>query len=343
MDYRSTLVSFALASSGLLFAQPQLDLTSNGPVPQASPYAVTSYTTSAPAEFIGPGTAGADQLYGFWMLPWTGNHDRFFVAPSVTPTSSSFPGATVLSTNGGQDTSFYKVDANGVELLGLRGSLEGVAPYTNGLLELKLPCTFGTTWTDSYAGTYMVSGFTVNRSGTINGIADGYGDIQLPAQVLSNVLRVFVRKVQLDLSQFVNATRTYDSYYYYQEGLPFPVTKTSVDSVVIGTGSPTVTYTAEWLYGPAPEVGLDEVSINDIQFTPYPNPTNGRVDLQLGSTEVRAVEVFTATGQLVRADRLRANANGAGSVDLSGLPAGVYQVRITDMEGRTGDRRVVLN
>lgn len=343
MEYRSTLIACALASSGLLIAQPQLDLMDNGPVPQASPYAVTSYTTSAPAGFVGPGAAGADQTYGFWMLPWTGNHDRFFVAPSVTPTSSSFPGATVLSTNGGQDTSFYKVDANGVELLGLRGSLEGVAPYSNGAMELVFPCALGTTWTDSYAGSYLLSGTPIDRSGTIAGIADGYGTIELPAQVLADILRVKVRKVQLDVTPFGIVRRTYDSHYYYQEGLPFPVMKTSVDSVVIGTGSPTVTYTAEWLYGPAPEVGLDEVSINDIQFTPYPNPTNGRVDLQLGSTEVRAVEVFTATGQLVRADRLRANANGAGSVDLSGLPAGVYQVRITDMEGRTGDRRVVLN
>ena len=342
MEYRSTLLILALAATGALIAQPNLDLDSNGPVPIGAPYAITSFTTDVPAEFAPPGLPGADQDYGFWMLPATGNQDRYYVDPNVTGTSTSFPGATVLYTNGGQDTSFYKVDANGMELLGVRGSLEGISPYTNGALELKFPCTFGTTWTDSFTGSYAVGPYPVNRSGTISAVADGYGQIELPAQVIPSVLRVYMRKVQLDLSAVANITRTYDTYYYYQEGLPYPVMKTSQDSVTVGTGAPTVSFTAEWLYGPG-MVGVEEIAASDILFTPYPNPTNGLVDLQIGNEELNSIEVLSTTGQIVFSKRMLQRGNGSGIVDLTGMPSGVYHVRITNRDGRVGNRRIVLN
>lgn len=342
MQLHNTLALASIALAGQLIAQPTLNFPVDGLQPMGTAYAVTSYTTSTPAQFAPPGNAGADQTYGYWMLPETGNYDRHLVDPSVTATSAGFTGVTVLSTNGGQDTAFYKVDANGIELIGVRGSLEGVAPYSNGALELKFPCTFGTTWNDAFSATYTVSTIPVNRSGTIAGIADGYGTIQLPAQQLDDILRVKVRKVQIDQSAVINAYRSYDTYYYFQAGLRYPVMKASVDTVILGAGgTPAVTYTAEWLYG-AGDVGLDEFDASEVTFTPYPNPTNGLLDLRLGDSEVRSIEVFDGAGHIVRTQSLRAGASASGALDLNGLPAGVYQVRVTQADGHRGTRRVVL-
>ncbi|MBL7950757.1 MAG: T9SS type A sorting domain-containing protein [Flavobacteriales bacterium] len=341
MQRHNALVIATLALAGPLVAQPTLDFPADGPSPMGAPYAVTTFTTPNSAQFVPAGNAGADQTYGYWMVPSTGNYDRFLDEPSVTPSSTSFSGVTVLSTNGGQDTSFYKVDAEGVHLLGIRGSLEGVAPFSDAALELKFPCTFGTTWSDAFACTYTVSGFPVNRAGTVAGIADGYGSIQLPQQQIDDVLRVKVRKVQIDQSAIVNAYRTFDTYYYFQAGLRYPLMKASQDTVILGSGSPAVTYTAEWLYG-AGDVGMSEADAAQVVFTPYPNPTNGSLDLRLNGEAVRSIEVFDATGSVVRTESLRSADGTTAAMDLSGLSAGVYQVRVTQADGRRGTQRVVL-
>ncbi len=320
-------------------AQPTLTFEASGPQPSGAPYAITANTTAVPSPYA-PGEPGADQLYGYWMVPATGNRDIFHLDPSSTPTSVSFPGATVLTTNGGPDTLFWRVDASGVEFLGLRGGTEGLAPYSNTAQELPYPCTFGTSWTDSFTASFTVSGFPITRAGTITGIADGYGTIQLPAVELSDVLRVKVRKVQVDQTPLGILDRTFDTYYYYQEGIRYPLMKASLDSVTVGTGTPSVSWSAEWLYGPF-AVGMDDVSAEDIRFTPYPNPTNGLLDLRLVGSEARRAEVLTATGKVVLQHAV-ASGGTPSQLDLSGLAPGVYHVRLTEASGRQLTRRVVV-
>lgn len=70
--------------------------------------------------------------------------------------------------------------------------------------------------------------------------------------------------------------------------------------------------------------------------TIHPNPTNGLV--AIAGENLKAAEAFNALGQRV------ASATGKGEqlqIDLSGLPAGVYFVNITDSEGRKCVRKVV--
>lgn len=341
MQLHNALALASIVLAGPLVAQPNLTFPDDGLQPIGTAYAVTSFTTTTPAEFPPAEDIGADEIYGFWMLQATGNYDRHLLEPSVTTTSGSFPGTTVLSTNGGQDTSFYKVDADGIELLGVKASLEGLAPYTNGALELKLPCTFGTTWSDAFSATYTVSTIPVNRAGTIVGVADGYGTLQLPAQQFEDVLQVKVRKVQVDQSALINAYRSYETHYYFQSGIRYPLMKTSLDTVVLGSGAPTVTFTAEWLYGES-DVSISNEEAHQVVFTPYPNPTSGMLDLRLGEADVRSIEVFDATGKILHTRSLRAGEAASGVLDLTGLSAGVYQVQVIQADGRRGARRVVV-
>ncbi|MCB9162943.1 MAG: T9SS type A sorting domain-containing protein [Flavobacteriales bacterium] len=330
----------ALMLAGGICAQPTLDQASNGLAPIASSYGITSYTTNDMSTTYWEGAAGANADYGFWMVESNGGNDRYMVDPAATPTSATFPTATVLVTNGGQDTIAYKVDANGMEIVGVRTSVEGTVAMTDPSKELVFPCTFGTSWTDPYVLNFTVAGFPVVRSGTITGIADGYGTLELPAANLENVLRVKVRKAQTDIAAIANVYRSYNSYYYYSTDVPYPVMRTSIDTVINGGGTPVVTYVAEWLFGPG--TGISEVDPGMVAFTPYPNPSNGRVDLGMGAEELRSVEVFTSAGALVSAT-VRTITSAANSVvDLSGLPAGLYTVKVTSVDGRTGTRRVVL-
>lgn len=340
MQLHNALSLIAVALVGTVAAQPTLDEGNNAPV-AGDLFALTSYTTNVPASFYGSGSAGADQLYGFWMLPNTGNRDIQFLDPAVTATTASFPGATVLATNGGQDTLYWNVSADGLEQVGIRGSVEGIAPFTDGALELKYPCTYGTTWTDAFSANYTVSGFPVTRVGSITGVADGYGTIQLPAIELTDILRVKVRKVQQDNSALGLVYRSYETYYFFQEGIRYPVMKTSQDTVIFGAGTPAVTWNADWLYGTG-EVGMEDLAASEIVFTPYPNPTNGQLDLRMEGGDLRAVEVLNTTGQLMIQKTQRQGGTISGLLDLSGLASGVYQVRVTQADGRQGTRRIVV-
>ena len=79
-----------------------------------------------------------------------------------------------------------------------------------------------------------------------------------------------------------------------------------------------------------------DISEYGIEANIYPNPTSGIVSIT--GKDLRQAEVINTLGQRV------ATATGEGEtlqIDLSGLPAGVYFINVTDGEGRKCVRKVV--
>ena len=112
------------------------------------------------------------------------------------------------------------------------------------------------------------------------------------------------------------------------------------DTVIASGGSPATTYVAEWQFGPG--TGIVDLAGAEVVFNPYPNPTQGRVDLGMGQDELRAVEVFTTTGELVSAEMRTVSGSLTSVLDLTALSAGLYHVKVTAKDGRVGVRRVVV-
>lgn len=339
MKPRTTPLLVALLSGLTLAAQPVLDATNNVPAPGTIvPVEMGTYEGYHGAE-------GANATYTFWMLESTTNKDIAYLSPSVTPTSAQIPGTQLLSTDGGSDTLFWAVTAQGLVQLGVRSSLEGILAFTDPILEIAYPCTFGTTWTDATSSNYVVSGLPVTRVGTITGHADGYGTVELPNAVVADVMRVHVRKVITDQAAITTIERKSDTYYYFSETFPHPVLRLTTDSVTISGGAPAVTYTSQWMFGPGN--AITESDLGALGFTMAPNPvhrTDGQVELRFGTsvTAIRGWRVMDAAGRQVLANDV-GQSGDVIRVPVSTLAPGAYLVQALGVHDEVGTRRLMVH
>jgi len=320
-----------------LAAQAQPNLTAGNDVPlNGDQFAVRNNST-----FLSPGPAGANVQFNYWDMLENGGglqNIRWFNA-SVSPNSSLVPSATLLSTDGGADTLYWAVTANGLEQVGARSALyNATINYTDPLLELKLPCTYQTSWTDNHSASYSVSGFPVSRVGTITGIADAYGILQLPNNFFHNVLRVKLRRSITDAAAIVTTLRKETVYNYYEEGGRYPRLHLRIDSVQINGGAWAVTRRAEW-QGNAYAVGLDENLTDAEVFTAYPNPATNAFTVSAPYTAGSRLEIADAAGRVVRSVNL---VGERPTIGVEQLPAGIYHLSLISATGHRREQRLVV-
>lgn len=334
MDLRYPLLAATSLLAGAIIAQPTINAANNTPL-----YSAGQEFTVRQSTWVDAGAAGANVTYNFWNLISVSNKQYRFYDADITPTGALIPSATYLNTDGGSDTLFYTVTANGLEQVGVSAALEGKVNFTDAVLELKYPCTYGTTWSDPTAASYTVGGFPVTRTGTITGSADGYGVLNVSEVSYPSVLRVHTRKATTDAS-IATINRVSHVWNFYTETTPYPVLKLMLDSVVVNGGAPTVARTSQWIGGPG-GVGMQDISSDDVQFIAYPNPANEAFTLTMNTTAptMGMAEVTNAAGQLVMTQRISGN---QASVNVHGLAPGVYQLRVISSEGVLGTRRLVV-
>jgi len=80
----------------------------------------------------------------------------------------------------------------------------------------------------------------------------------------------------------------------------------------------------------------------DNALTVYPNPADDLLHIELaGGAGIASAALFDLQGRTVRT-RFIASANSqTATVDLRGVPAGVYLLRVTDGEGKEYEGKVV--
>lgn len=326
----------ALAAFLGLTAQAQPNLTAANDVPlNGDEFAVRTADL-----FVSEGNAGANVAYDYWnmLAPNSGQRNYRWFNASVTSSSAQVPAATLISTDGGTDTLFWAVTGNGLEQVGARTALYGgVISYTDPMLELKLPCTYGTTWTDPHSASYTVSSFPVTRTGTIAGHADGYGTLALPSGMQHQVLRVKLRRDITDASAVVTTVRRETVFNYYEAGGRYPRLHLQIDSVQINGGAWAVTRRAEW-NGNGFTVGMDDLADADV-FTAYPNPAQGAITIAAPHAPGSHVELLDATGRLVARHPLAADRL---TLSTGGLQAGAYHLVLISPQGGRRVQRVVV-
>lgn len=332
--HRYAIFLFALPGA---WAQAQPTLTAANDVPIAGQEFATRYADN----HLEAGPAGANQSFGYWtmLVPAAGQRNYRWFNANITPSSALVPTATLISTDGGTDTLYWAVTGQGLEQVGARTVLyQGTISYSDPYVELKLPCTFGTTWTDAHAASYSVGGFPVTRTGTVTGHADAYGTLRMPqGAVFNDVLRVRVRRNLTDAALIATTQRIETVHYFYVPGARYPTLKLMTDSLSVNGGAWGVSKRAEWM-GADFTVGIEGFD-EDALFTAYPNPADGFVAINLPGTGA-AIEVLDAAGRVLERHRAQGERHVLGTAH---LPAGLYVLRAIMADGHAVARQLVVN
>lgn len=324
-------------------AQLILTKSSNEPIigdaERRKSFDTTSYTSGLPQN------TGTNQVWNFTSLATntTNMSNTTYTTPSSVTGSGSYTAATIASTDGGSNNSFFKSSATQYELLGVNASSLSLT-FTNSAIMAVWPMTYGYTNTDPIAGSVSVSSLSGTFSGTVITNATGTGTVQLPYGVsLGNCLQVKSRQVINGsfLFGFVTATVNLTTIQYYHASQKFPVLEQNVTAITTATASYNSTVTAVTLNNDV-FAGINELSL-DNSYAVYPNPASNFINIRLSNetAEPVKVEISNQLGQPVRSVDIGSIKNIESAIDISGLAKGIYFVKTSAGERRSVKKLIV--
>ncbi|MCD6068299.1 MAG: hypothetical protein K0S33_3125 [Bacteroidetes bacterium] len=326
----STLVCLA----GSLAAQTLTATGTNPVVGDVYIMNVGSYTS--------PGTAGANQTWNLSAIGTGTAQTTNMVTPASTPGGSSFPGTNVCASAGSGYYSYYTTSASAWQNGGVLGT-NGTIPYSDKEDLMRFPFSYTNTYTDPFAATWVSSGgYTTYRSGSVTVTADGYGTLTTLAGTFSNVMRVHFHEVYQDSTDFGGFPYVIeydnDEYMWYLNGNRGPIA--AVYTIMVN-GSPSTV----GLYKPTVAVGIDENTENDQLFTLFPSPASDQVSIRTkGLNDVETIRISSISGagvaQMNAAEVFTTNGNY--TLDVSTLPSGIYFVELTNKEGVSARKKLVV-
>lgn len=330
---RNTIAPF------LLIAVPAIGQITLVPA-EHDPVIGTGFIVSTGA-YMAPGSAGAGQFWDFSGLVGTGSDELQFVDPSTTPNGADFTTATIAMVDNDGNYSYFQSDAAGFTLV---GNDDGAIafPLSDGAKYWPFPCDYSDTWNDILAGTIVIAGQNVTRAGTIEGIADGHGDLAMPWGTVYGVLRVSLHEEYQDATPLGTVAHDVMTYRFFTRFLPFPVLQITDASTTVN-GSTTTSQTTQWVDGTV--VGLLEAQADhNPNIALSPNPARHLLTVACVDAKLVRLEVFDAIGRSVLTTSVGNSSLDGGShlLDVSPLVAGAYTVNAIDAQGRRASARLVV-
>ncbi|MEK6616209.1 MAG: T9SS type A sorting domain-containing protein, partial [Bacteroidota bacterium] len=116
--------------------------------------------------------------------------------------------------------------------------------------------------------------------------------------------------------------------------------------------SPTITFGSTTLTntGNSPDMfivklssstGINEWTIDNLQWSVFPNPTSGKVEVRSEKLEVRSIEITNLLGEKVFQSQYSIP-NTQYLIDLSSQPNGIYFLTIKTSQG-TANKKLIIN
>lgn len=251
---------------------------------------------------------------------------RTVVAASTVPSASLYPGATFVEDDGMGNYVFYKSTNSPTQRFETLGFGSGLASfnYTNAMTQMTWPMSYGGSFSDTYAGSFSVFIVSGKVSGNIVTNATGTGTLKLPGGlVFTNVLQI--TSTITSVTSITSPTVTTDvstsiSYVYFHASQKNPLISISYN---LGE-EPTVSI----LLNQFVVTGLNDYT-SEVEFSIYPNPAKENISIELDNTQAETciLEIYSATGQLLKKQELGNQTNIHENIPLTGLSGGIYLIK----------------
>lgn len=279
-----------------------------------------SYKYQSGQTAVAPGPSGANVTWNFSSLSAGSTLNYTTTACPGDPDCGTFPGANQVVNVGTLSKTYYIKTANKLEQVGDKGSASMV--FSNPLTFLQFPVTYNQTYSDTYAA----SGASGDRSGTVSSTIDGYGTLQTPTGIYTNVLRQKIVENMTITTGGQTATMLVTQYYWLKADMHHYVMSLIVTEM---TGTPVpATYVVTYTTAQPGGVGISERDMLTAETTLYPNPITDALTIRTRTLPMGNIELFNVLGQRVLHHDVQAAERFSVSLTNLDLPAGNYFVRI---------------
>lgn len=346
--YRKLLSAILLATaSPAAFAQATLTPYNYNPY-LGDQYIVKICDTTG----IVPGAGGAGKTWNFSSLIATHTDTGTAVSCAATPSCPLFSASTSAIVNpGGTMTTYLITDVSRYSQNGYYGSATQNTIYSDPVDQLRYPFTFGSSFTDTYAGlvTYTPSGFPTiyaTETGSVTTTCDAWGTLTIPGNAgpvtHSNVLRAHSIQTFRDSANLFGTptvgTYTLESYTWYTPGYHAALLTIST-AVGPGVNTKIVSHAYQKLRTAIPETDDIESSM-----ALFPNPATSELNIRFnaGTNDHYRISLTDILGREVTviADK---DMQGTQSINtnVSSYPKGLYIVRLQSATG-TVSRKISI-
>jgi hypothetical protein len=333
------ILSASLFSAAIAFSQVSLSYVNNALV-------LGDSVACKEIQYVSPGEAGANQMWDFSMIQYTGTNPVSHVGSTSAIVPSAIGNYNLTLSENGYNYFYYGSGSSLIE----EGytTNEFSLSYSNPLTKIKYPFSYGDNFTDDFAGNafYSNGGSVVNFSGTYTLTADAYGTLILPGRYIKNALRVKSVKQAIEVNPCSSTDAEIIRYAWYAPGYRYPVfilltkeytrsgqeptiTKTGFVSLQMGLSNPPVVP----LYGTNNGPIIEEN--DDFTVLSYPNPFTDNLSYSyyLRKDMPVSIELYDITGKFSMnlADQLQSDGVHSGTFDAAdiSLTPGVYYLRFT--------------
>jgi len=296
-------------------------------------------------QYVEPGNSGSDRIWDFSKIQYS---DKKPIGRISNISSQELAGVgpynILLSENGYEYYFFFTED--GFEERGFANQEKELSMiYSDPILKMKYPFSFGQQFTDKYAGIAMFQkNFRIDITGDYTVNADAFGTLILPDRVVKNTLRVKIVKTGLERNMCGSTETNTVRYLWYAAGYRYPIMNIGVMEYQKSGQLPTVTRTASVNLNQKSEndgiTDVDPVNYQaddtDVSVILFPNPFTDKLTYNyfLRKSLPVTIDIYDMMGKIsVRLVKNQLQGEGlhTGVLDgvTYGLTPGVYYFRFT--------------
>lgn len=290
-------------------------------------------------QYIDPGSAGLNQIWDFSKIKFNGAVNNIHIISDPVAKLEGVSEFNILLSEAGVGEEYMNITSTDLTEKGYT-SKDLTVVYSDPVLKMIYPFTYGESFTDKYVGSALFQGFTkINLSGDYTVTADAFGTLILPNLALTNTLRVKTEKTGVEVNPCSAKLVSILKYSWYAPGYRYPVLAiTTIESKATGQ-EPVITKSAA-INVQQPEntetVGDVTQAANDIAVSVYPNPFNEKFNFNYFLREKMPVKIalYDLTGKfkkLILQSDMQAEGIHTGEIDAEelNLTPGMYYLRFT--------------